>query len=205
MYCVNYLNWLQFPNSKKNSFRGNYMRKYSLIPQSGQLFLGCAQPKNCFTELKPFLQVRILWLDSSGCASRVLIYPTFARRPYFIHLGFYKNENTLVGTVMLQNWTTLATFLEDMIFMQAIQSPWIQIQILDFALQFLKWNTKNQQLQTIFFVFRRDCHFSLSMIVVKSTLSPGSSLEEKHIQMPYRLKFPRLASSILVVHLVHLR
>ena len=89
--------------------------------------------------------------------------------------------------------------------MQAIQSPWIQIQILDFALQFLKRNTKNQQLQTIFFVFRRDCHFSLSMIVVKSTLSPGSSLEEKHIQMPYRLKFPRLASSILVVHLVHLR
>ena len=23
-----YLNWLQVPNSKKNSFRGNYMRKY---------------------------------------------------------------------------------------------------------------------------------------------------------------------------------
>ena len=29
-YCDNYLNWLQFPNSKKNSFRGNYMRKYSI-------------------------------------------------------------------------------------------------------------------------------------------------------------------------------
>ena len=22
------MNWLQFPNSKKNSFRGNYMKKY---------------------------------------------------------------------------------------------------------------------------------------------------------------------------------
>ena len=26
--CGNYLNFLQFPNLKKNSFRGNYMRKY---------------------------------------------------------------------------------------------------------------------------------------------------------------------------------
>ena len=24
----NYLKWIQFPNSKKNSFRGNFMRKY---------------------------------------------------------------------------------------------------------------------------------------------------------------------------------
>ena len=27
-YCGNYLNWLQFSNSKKKSFGGNYMRKY---------------------------------------------------------------------------------------------------------------------------------------------------------------------------------
>ena len=29
-YCENYLNLLQFPNSKKNSFRGNNMRKYGI-------------------------------------------------------------------------------------------------------------------------------------------------------------------------------
>ena len=29
-YCGNYLNWQQFPNSKKNSFRGNYMRQYGI-------------------------------------------------------------------------------------------------------------------------------------------------------------------------------
>ena len=28
-YCSNYLNWLRFPNWKNNSFRRNYMRKYS--------------------------------------------------------------------------------------------------------------------------------------------------------------------------------
>ena len=89
--------------------------------------------------------------------------------------------------------------------MQAIQSPWMQIQILDFALQFLKQNTQDQQLQTICFAFLQDCHFSLAMIVVKSTLTPGSSLAEKHIQMPYKLKFPRLDSRMWGVHLVHQR
>ena len=29
-YCCNYLNFPQFPNSKKNSFLGNCMRKYSI-------------------------------------------------------------------------------------------------------------------------------------------------------------------------------
>ena len=29
-YCSNYLNWLQFPNSKNNSFQGNYIRKYGM-------------------------------------------------------------------------------------------------------------------------------------------------------------------------------
>ena len=89
--------------------------------------------------------------------------------------------------------------------MQAIQSPWMQIQILDFALQFLQRNTLDQQLQTICFVLLRACHFSLAMIVVKSTLTPESSLEEKHIQRLYKLKFRRLASRVSVEHLVHLR
>ena len=29
-YCSSYWNWLQFPNSKKNSFRGKYTSKYGM-------------------------------------------------------------------------------------------------------------------------------------------------------------------------------
>ena len=30
-YCGNFMNWLQFQNSKKNSFSGNFMRKYGML------------------------------------------------------------------------------------------------------------------------------------------------------------------------------
>ena len=33
-YLGNYLNWLQFANSKKNSFRRNWMRKYGILQNS---------------------------------------------------------------------------------------------------------------------------------------------------------------------------
>ena len=36
LYLGTYLNLLQFPNSKKNSFRGNYMRKYGIFTEKNQ-------------------------------------------------------------------------------------------------------------------------------------------------------------------------
>ena len=50
MYYGNYLNWLQFPNSKKNSFQGNYMRKYSTYSSLVLLLLLSKDP-NYFEEL----------------------------------------------------------------------------------------------------------------------------------------------------------
>ena len=55
-YCGNYLNWLKFPNSKKNSFRGNYMRKYCTYVHWIRI------QKNIYITLNIFLRTFLLLL-----------------------------------------------------------------------------------------------------------------------------------------------
>ena len=64
-YCGNCLNWLQFSNSRKNSFRRNYIRKYKNFIFHGNLLYSSwpkrklSQKPSISTHSKPRMMPRI--------------------------------------------------------------------------------------------------------------------------------------------------
>ena len=51
--CGNYLNFLEFPNSKKNSFHRNYMRKYGISNENPIVFFLKLQNVTKMSKFRP--------------------------------------------------------------------------------------------------------------------------------------------------------